>query len=116
MIETGTTSIASDAERLRLVLMLCLFAVISGPFWTVFVLSIDAPTSATGVFAGFLGGVLGAIAAHRKKRILATHIWLISALTAVSIASAAMEHSSNVKAFFRHWLWVRSCYLMMRKK
>ena len=63
-------------------------------------LSIDAPTSATGVFAGFLGGVLGAIAAHRKKRILATHIWLISALTAVSIASAAMEHSSNVKAFF----------------
>ena len=100
MIETGTTSIASDAERLRLVLMLCLFAVISGPVWTVFVLSIDAPTSATGVFAGFLGGVLGAIAAHRKKRILATHIWLISALTAVSIASAAMEHSSNVKAFF----------------
>jgi signal transduction histidine kinase/ActR/RegA family two-component response regulator len=100
MIETENMSITSETERLRLVFMLCLFALVAASLWAAFFVFIEARTSALAAVIGAIGGLLGVIAAALGRRITASHIWLVFNFATVSLAAAAMDPSSNVKVFF----------------
>lgn len=100
MIETENMSITSETERLRLVFMLCLFALVAASFWAAFFVFIEARTSALAAVIGAVGGLLGVISAALGRRKTASHIWLLFNFATVAIAAAAMDPSSNVKVFF----------------
>ena len=100
VVEIIRSGFTSEQERLRLLKILALFAILSGITWSVFLYSIEATVAMSAALIAAVGGTLCLVIAITNRRVLATHVWLIMALAAVSLAAAVVDPASNIRAIY----------------
>ena len=95
-----TPGLSSEEERARLVNMLSMLSILTGPPWVAYFYWIDAYTSSLAALIAFVGGSASYASNKFLSRKIASHVWMVTAFASLALISAVMDHSSNIKALF----------------